>query len=79
MAVISFYLKAPQNGDILLNPYGYIWVKEYSQKDGYTVISSQLMNDAEVDEYVDYLIEQLEQVRKQAKSDLRKAKQVNTR
>ena len=73
MAKIDVFTITQSSNDLPSNPYSCIWLVE-SMKDaeGRTLLSPQLMNNKEIDESVNFLIEQLEKVRKKVKKELQK-------
>ena len=76
MANIS-YFKVPQEAKASRSkPCIHIWLSSYSgDRDGDILLSRPLSADAEIDHCVDRLIDQLEQVRRQAKRDLQTARE----
>ena len=70
MAEIHIHRVAPQKGDLPFNPYIYLWLSGSLEKNGKMCLTSNLMNDREIDEAVDRLIKQLETARKKAKREL---------
>jgi hypothetical protein len=75
MAEINVFEVAPKKGDMPFTPYLHIHLSEYSSDaEGHILLSAQLMTDKEIDEAVDLLLKQLENVRKRAKSKLKKSK-----
>lgn len=73
MTEINFFGVAPKKGDIPFRPYLRISLSEHSSdSEGHILLSPELMTDKEIDEAVDLLVKQLENVRKKAKSKLKK-------
>jgi hypothetical protein len=76
MAKIDVHKVAPGKGDLPFTPYLHIFLSEYSSdSEGRILLSAQLMTDREIDETVDYLVVQLEKVRKAAKLELKRTKE----
>jgi hypothetical protein len=76
MAKIDVFEVAPRKGDMPFTPYLHIYLSEhFSDSEGHTLLSPQLMTDKEIDEAIDFLIMQLEKARKMAKAKLKKAKE----
>jgi hypothetical protein len=76
MAEISVLTVAPKKNEPPFPPFVHIYLSSHSvDTDGRNLMSPELMTDIEVDETIDYLIKQLEKVRKKAKSELMKTKQ----
>lgn len=76
MAKIDVLEVAPRKGDMPFTPYLRIYLSEhFSDSEGHTLLSPQLMTDKEIDEAIDFLVMQLEKTRKTAKSKLKKAKE----
>ncbi len=76
MAQIDVMEVAPKKGDVPFSPFLHIYLSEYSSDSkGRPLLSPQLMTDKEIDESIDYLLTQLEKVRKSAKTKLKKTKE----
>jgi len=74
MAEISILTVAPKKNEPHFQPFVRIYLSSHSvDNDGRSLMSPQLMTEKEVDETINYLIEQLEKARKKAKSELIKA------
>lgn len=73
MAQINVFEKTAKS---LLGPtIVQLWLSSYgSDSEGRVFLSPELLTDTEVDESVNYLINQLEEVRKKAKNVLKKNK-----
>lgn len=79
MAKIKVFKVAPGKNDLPFDPYVQLSLSNFSQDSaGKILLSSQLASDMEIDESVNYLMEQLEKARKKAKDELKKAKGVIT-
>lgn len=63
---------SPKKGEMLFKPFCYVALGDHSIKDGYDLLSPQL-TESEVDGNIDYLISELEKIRKQAKQKFQKA------
>lgn len=75
MAEISIFTVAPRKGDPPFNPYVHLWLSQHSRdSNGKILLSPELVNDVEIDESVNYLIQQLEKARKTAKKKLQRKK-----
>lgn len=75
MAMINTFTVAPRKGDYPFTPYTHVYLSQYSQDtNGKVLLSPELMTDMEIDESVNWLIEQLEKARKKAKRDLKRKK-----
>ncbi len=70
MATIDVMKRPPGESDLPISPIVNIHLSSYSQREDAIVLSPDLMSAGEVDESVDYLIEQLERARVKAKSML---------
>ena len=70
--IFKFLLYTPKKNEKKFTPISYIALKEYGKKDGYPLLSPQLV-PAEVDSFIDSLILDLEKIRKEAKRKLTKA------
>jgi hypothetical protein len=76
MATINVYKVASGKGDLPFTPYVHIYLSDFTNDSvGYPLMSPQLMTDVEIDETIDYLVSQLEKVRKTAKLKLKKIKE----
>ena len=74
MAKIDVWLRAPGKDEPPFNPIVNLWLRRCSRDNGKVLLSPDLMSDGEINESVNYLIGQLESVRKSAKKRLSKAK-----
>jgi len=70
---LGFVTTKPNKSDPKFTPFTYICVETYSRdKEGNVYISPQLMSDAEIDEHINLLINDLEIIRTKAKKSIKK-------
>jgi len=67
---LLFY--SPNKGNIQFHPVCYIALGDHSTKDGYHLLTPQLVQ-SEIDSNIDYLISELEKIRKEAKRKYKNA------
>ncbi|NKC16974.1 MAG: hypothetical protein GKR94_33695 [Gammaproteobacteria bacterium] len=63
---------SPKKDERLFKPFSYIALGDHGVKDNYHLLTPQLL-ESEVDGNIDYLITELEKIRKQAKRKYKKA------
>ncbi len=65
---------APVSDGTLFEPYGYVTLGDYGIRDGNPLITAQL-TQSEIDGQINFLIRDLEKLRKEMKASFRKAKE----
>lgn len=64
--IFKFLFYAPKKDERSFNPFCYIALDNNGVKDGFPLLTERL-HESEIDERINYLIKELEKIRKQAK------------